>query len=280
MSREEKLAALEAEFDCFPPDYIERGARRVPRRGRGGAPAARGRARAESARRRPRRRRGAESATICTSDDEDDAPPAFSCDLRRRAALPREYFDGVEDLAPYMWFHGMVRAEDCERLLQGKPPGSFFVRNSSRPDHFVIVWMTVDKTTGAAGASKSVHILVQPHKNGGLSVDTGNRHRRRLGHRHCVSSRLADVIDHYSKHLLQTFAPVRAGGMCDDGAGRVSRENAHADEARTCRATAPRGAGGGDVVVLAGLLGRSRRWWAAAAEARWSRPSRSTTTAC
>jgi hypothetical protein len=108
-----------------------------------------------------------------------------------------------------MWFHGMVRAEDCDRLLQGKPPGSFFVRNSSRPDHFVIVWVTLDKAGGSD--SKSVHILVQPHKSGGLSVDTGGGSATGLSFR-----RLADVIDHYSKHLLQTFAPVRAGGMCDE----------------------------------------------------------------
>jgi hypothetical protein len=207
MSREEKLAALEAEFDCFPPDYIEE----VLEECLGVVEVAHQLLEAEREQNRPGGERDDDVAPVGNnlhSDDEDDAPPAFSA-ISAPRGLPREYFDGVEDLAPYMWFHGMVRAEDCDRLLQGKPPGSFFVRNSSRPDHFVIVWVTVDKTT--AGANKSVHILVQPHKNGGLSVDTGNGSSAGIAFR-----RLADVIDHYSKHLLQTFAPVRAGGMCDE----------------------------------------------------------------
>jgi len=196
------LLLLEAEFECFSPSYVAE----VLIECRGNPEVAHQLLEAE---REQQRLVNEDTGILVTydvganSDDDgsdDDGAPRY---MPTMAAASVDFSDGVEDLAPYAWYHGAMRAIDCEKLMRGKPIGTFLVRNSSRSQNFVVVWNSVDKSSGGV---KIVHILVQA-VDGGFAVDGTNVAPRR---------RLAEIIDHYSRHLRAVAPQMREPGCFDE----------------------------------------------------------------
>lgn len=109
------------------------------------------------------------SSFVAVPQQSTSPPPAPSGSPPRAAAIaafsndgvPHYYRDGIFDLTRFGWFHGKLSSTHANDLLRDQPPGSFLVRLSTKPGHFVIVHIA-KKPRPDDPANEPRHILVSP----------------------------------------------------------------------------------------------------------------------
>jgi serine/threonine protein kinase len=71
------------------------------------------------------------------------------------ASAPEPFLERMRNLVSKSWFHGDLRTEESERLLQGRPDGTFLIRYSNKvPGSFTVSKVDGGKTTHQRVAHK------------------------------------------------------------------------------------------------------------------------------